>query len=425
MPGNRGREVIVSRRAKILMIVGLAAASAVIVLVRGTIVSGAQDILPSTYSSGRHGCKALYLALEALGLPTERLRKKFTRLGAAGGTVVVIDTWRIPIGKREIAKLKEWVEDGNRAVIFEGLRRESVKTEQYGPVDLKKELTTLRTRSNHVSGAFGLKLKRFPKADREVIPIAGDGLKDVDRIVVNAQTRWNDLDPKWTVIAEDDVGPIAVTRAFGHGAVIAVSDPGMPSNARIDEPNNFRFILALLLKGAPRGAILFDEYHHGRSISESFWSYVASSAVGWIILQLMVGALIFFYGRRASLAGRFRSLSSPSGRSSTEYVESMANIFQSSRAAGAALEAVRARFIGKLSRRAGVSRKAVETDPHAVVRLTGTAFDDRLAGLLTESREIAATEPNETRALKLAGEIARIDADLDRVRPERILPQRR
>lgn len=361
---------------------------------------------PTTYSEGPYGCKALYMVLKELDLPVERYRRPLKELKSRDAVLVIADPRKLPYTKREIDKLKEWIESGNRLVLFQGPRetlfpkKKGEETEPRGP-RIKAGMF------NYWSREFGLAVDSDSEfTGRSSVEVSPSRIGAVGQISVSREVRWKDVPDDWTVLAKDVRGPILVTRKMGKGGVTALSDATLPANGFLDKEANLRLVLALLLgPGSPK-EILFDEYHHGRMIAGSLSAFIGSSVFLWILLQCLVGGLLFFYTRRARLAGRYRSLAEPVGRSSLEYVQSMANIFASCKAGGAALDAILRRFLVELSRRSGISLKKLEDDSDAGESVIAGGVSPATGELVAQCRRAVRINESPETVLGLARRLA-------------------
>ncbi len=372
--------------------------------------------VPTTYSVSPQGCKALFLVMEKLKLPVGRLRKPFTRLSDAGTVLIVIDPRSKGPGKREVKKLDAWIRKGNALLLFEAFRNWDFRRDTRSVKKRRKKRPRVRI-SNRIGRSLGLNLEKIPHALKQKVPIAFPGVEEIRSLEVTGRARWTKLSKEWDVLAKDESGPVVVTRKFGAGRVVAVSDPRLPSNKNLGREDNLRFMLAAALDGRRPKKILFDEYHHGYVFAESLSGYLGASVFLWIFIQALLGALLFFYSQRARLSGRFRSLAGAKGRSSLEYVASMANIFESCGASSAALEAILKRFLGRLSRRIGISPRSLESNSAGKIRWDHRGAPEDAARLIADCRRaIRADEPPD-RALVLARRLGAAGARMDRGRP--------
>lgn len=281
----------------------------------------AERTKPTTYSTAPKGAKALFLLLKELNVPVERFREKPSKLKDRGTLVIYEPLERLVSGK-EFSDLKHWVGRGSNLVVVYGL--------SFPWIDDDDEITETKDgrgfKSRFGLGDLQLEAKRFKNARRTTLSVAVENLKEPLEISVSNRIRWETPKSDWEVMVKDEKGPILVRKKIGKGFIYALSDPTIFSNQYLRKEQNARFALALLLAKNSPPKVLFDEYHHGFSMEDGLAEMVSSSVFLWVFLQLLVGLALFFYSRRASHGGRFRSLDPPAGRSSTEYVMSMANV---------------------------------------------------------------------------------------------------
>ncbi|HKR12531.1 MAG TPA: DUF4350 domain-containing protein [Pyrinomonadaceae bacterium] len=176
-----------------------------------------------------------------------------------------------------------------------------------------------------------------------IIDETGEG-EEEDEIAVTAPVAH---------IADRD-GAIVVDYVYGGGRVVILSDPYVVTNSGIRLQDNLA--LAINILGGPTltGLIAFDEYHQGRGITRNaFASYFAGTPVlaigGQIILLVLV--VLWTNGRRF---GRPLPLARVDRRSSLEFVASMAELQERSRAFDLAIENIYSRTRRVLARHAGV-----------------------------------------------------------------------
>ncbi len=155
----------------------------------------------------------------------------------------------------------------------------------------------------------------------------------------------------------DKSGPLALTLPVGKGRLIAIADDRFASNSDLPRSENAVFLAHLLTEGgAPGGTVLFDEYHHGDVLLEnggSVWAALGRP-LQLALLQLALAGLL----AAAVAAVRF-GLPVPLGRgqtrTSTEYVASLAGLYQRAHASPAALETLYRQFLRDLSARLALS----------------------------------------------------------------------
>ena len=397
-----------SLKHKILLILSCVVISAFLTLLMGSDGTSARLFVPSTFSAGPGGCKALYLLMEELHVPVARLRKPFTGLSSGSSVLIVVEPWQVQLTPREISKLKQWVEEGNRLLIFEGGASPRPKEWTFFSA-AESKITSVGKVQNSLARKLGLRAKRFPYSSRTTLEISSPRLFGVNTLSISNATRWGAPPKEWTVIAADSAGPAIVSKNLGKGEVWAVSDATMITNQSISLRQNVRLVPAVALERTRPDAVLFDEYHHGYGLADSFWTYAGSTLFAWIMIQALVGTVLFFYSRRARYSGRFRSLEIQSGRSTLEYIYCMAHIFDTSRAGPLALEAVLQRFLGRLGRKAGVPLK--DLDRHSIeVIAARTGLGPDCAGVIEKCRRAVESHRESAETLELARRLAILGA---------------
>jgi hypothetical protein len=368
-----------SKRAKILLLLSFP----LIILMSALLAGETSDIeiIPSssTYSSGTAGTKALFLLLQELGIEPVRFRTSFRDLDAISGTMVVVDPHHVNFTEKQARNIEQWVKKGNRLVIFEAARSGSRSKDEV----LKSFPWRL---ASGPASHFGLNLKQFRDQPRMNLHVSLPGFNQEIIASVSGENRWEKPSDKWRVLAGDESGPLLLTRNIGDGQVFACSDPSIVSNRFIRREQNLRLALGLLIGKNRGGQMFFDEFHHGHRVEQGFWSHVGDSVFAWIFFQIAAGLAFFFYSRKAEFAGRFRSLSRRQGRSYAEYVDSMANIFESCKADSAALESILTRFLGRASRMLGIPFR--EFDRTSLLKNASKIPDSMtdLAELIEDSR---------------------------------------
>jgi hypothetical protein len=373
---------------------------------------------PSTYYAEPEGAKALFLTLSKLNLPVGRLRKPFTHLSGTGDLLILIDPRRKPMTEREMKKLKDWVKRGNRLLLFEGpvptapgLSRKELKKEK------RKSLVVGSGKFNHPGKTFGFRIERFPDLTRRDVFAYLPQWDDARKISVLGNARWQRPGGAVVQMAGDDHGPVLLRREVGQGSVTALSDPTFVTNEHLGLRENLALVVSLILAEGRPNRILFDEYHQGHIRAGTLRRYIVSSVFFWILAQLLIGFAAFVYTMRARRAGRFAPLEAPSGRSSLEHVESMANIFQSCKAANAALESIYQRFVQDVSARTGVGVKTIEQSGGAGIGPRDTGEISELSDVMEAYRTTVTAPADASAALSVARRMAGFRRRLKRKAP--------
>jgi hypothetical protein len=211
----------------------------------------------------------------------------------------------------------------------------------------------------------------------------------------------------------DVEGAVLVDYAYGNGRVILLTDPFIVTNAGVRLKDNLT--LAINIVGGPKaqGLIAFDEYHQGRGITQNaFASYFAGTPVlpiaGQIVLLVLV--VLWTNGRRF---GRPLPLPQVDRRSSLEFVASMAELQERSRAYDLAIENIYSRIRRVLARHAGVDYNSSRTE--IAERIAARSAIDRheLETLMRQCEEAINGVPISSRqSISLVRRLREIERDL-------------
>lgn len=185
----------------------------------------------------------------------------------------------------------------------------------------------------------------------------------------------------------DREGALLVDYAFGGGRVVLLSDPYIVTNGGLRLKDNLT--LAINVLGGPNasGLIAFDEYHQGRGITRNaFAAYFAGTPVLAIAGQIVLLVLVVLWtnGRRF---GRPLPLAHVDRRSSLEFVASMAELQERSRAFDLAIENIYSRTRRVLARHAGVDYNSSRSEIAARVAERSTIDRHELETLMRQCED--------------------------------------
>ena len=219
---------------------------------------------------------------------------------------------------------------------------------------------------------------------------------------------------------------LLVDYAYGRGRVAVLSDPYIVSNAGLNRSDNLFLAVNLVTGGHSRSRVLFDEFHqgYGGGRNETL-AYFKGTPVLWLFAQgaLVALALVWTRGRRFA-----RALPAPhtDRRSKLEFVASMAELQQRSRAYDLALENIYARTRRALARYGGLQPTA---RPEEIAeRVAARSGRDRAAleSLLRECEDAFAGAPlTARRALELSRALRELERDLGLLMRSREIRQTR
>lgn len=381
--------------------------------------------------------------------------KLLGRSGEMVRTLVVVGKTRLPLEEEEISALKGWVATGGRLVVVDRSPDRGLLSTHTGwaisvadgdlpnfdtnPSDvtqMTKDVTELKPVQPTLvtSDVESVMPSRF--ASRFVIaaipkpsPVAISQYRE-GQTVIGMPSPTPEEDDAWVpstdqlpeeaspppaassspVVIEDDdddysvnsapvthvgdaKGALLVDYAYGSGHVILLSDPYVVANGGIVLKDNL--VLAINMLGGPQtsGLIAFDEYHQGRGITQNaFASYFAGTPVLPIAGQLVLLVLVVLWtnGRRFA---RPLPLPQVDRRSSLEFVASMAELQERSRAYDLAIENIYTRTRRVLARHAGVDYNSSRSEIAQRIAERSTIDRNKLETLMRQCEEAINGEP--------------------------------
>ena len=397
----------------------------------------------STYHSGATGTRAFHDLLNESGYKVIRWRETAEKLpgnsGALISTFVVVGETQVRFTEEEAQALHKWIASGGRLVLidrniesyllpksqgwsigFTGLSLPDLDTD---PADTKK-MTENVTAFQPVqptaltSGVTSIMPSRF--ASRVTIaspienpPATGTTAEedDTSAFAVEITEDYSTDSPAPITHIADENGALLVDYSYGHGRVVVLSDPYIVSNGGIGLNDNLH--LAINMLGYRDGVIAFDEYHQGRGISRNaIASYFAGTPVLPLAAQFVLLVLLVLW-TNARRFGRPLPLPHVDRRSSLEFVASMAELQERSRAFDLAIENIYARTRRVLARYAGVDYNSPRSEIAERVALRSTINRQRLETLMRQCEEAINGAPmNWRQSIDLVRRLREIERDL-------------
>lgn len=330
----------------------------------------------STYHAGPTGARALYDFLSESGYKVMRWREQPDRLGGENGrsvrTLVLIGSTQLPFADQHAEPILNWVAQGGHLVLIDrepprslmpksgdwlvNMRGFSFPTFEVDPADPKNMTESVTALEPVQPTAFTKDVQsvlpsRFAARVRVTVgkkpATTGDEDEEED-----ASYGLSGISPAPVVHVEDEQGALLVDYAHGTGRIIILSDPYVVSNGGIELTDNLRLAVNAITSSG--GLIAFDEYHQGRGVTRNaFVGYFAGTPVLPIAAQIVVFVLIVLWTRGRRF-GRALPLKQVDRRSSLEFVASMSELQERSRAFDLAIENIYSRSRRVLARHAGV-----------------------------------------------------------------------
>jgi hypothetical protein len=428
----------------------------------------------STYNGRATGTRALFDYLQESGYKVVRWREQPEKLLSAGSvrpsTFVIVGPTRIPFDGEETEDLLQWVESGGRLVVVDrspdvgllspsGKWRIALELQNYPTPDVSSSNADQMTAgvplaravqpTSLTAGVDSVLASRFAStikvfaidgthgagpAKKSEVDVEDDDYDDSDlsgrstsgvisqepppapRRSPGAGSASQSSAPKASspapvVHLADSRGTLLADYSYGAGRVIVLSDPFIIANSGINRADNLR--LALNLVGSVEGLIAFDEYHHGRVVTQNqLISYFEGTPVLAMLgqLGLIVLVAVWTSGRRFA---RPLPLPALDRRSKLEFVASMAELQQRSRAYDLAIENIYARTRRVLARYSGLDATAPRALIAERVAARSTLGAQELEALMHECEDAMAGEPLSARhALNLVSRLREVERTL-------------
>ena len=316
-------------RNKVYIRVLLVVLAVVILLVftnRGAPRTHHDTWLPSSYNPVGAGSMAFFETLQDLHWPVERWREPLSRLGSYGtGNVLIVTRSKsgappVSFSDQEKELLLDWTKQGNTLVLLGAMADWDDTRDLLGAIGFG-----VPEKMPNVDVLWQVLGSQTDKAV-EVPAVPGTGISGT---LVLPKTEPLSLPPLagTRVLFEQDTSPYLVSVAYGKGTVICGTSDRLLSNAWLCRGDNLSIVLSLL---APKGQLprhlFFEESHHGFSAVYAVVHLLDQPGVRFAGMLALLGVLAFF----ASSLVRFGPvipLQPPQGRSTLEFVDSIADLY--------------------------------------------------------------------------------------------------
>jgi hypothetical protein len=327
----------------------------------------------STYHAGPTGTRAFYDFLSESGHKVIRWREAPEKLlgtsGSAIQTLVIIGTTQLPYAAEHAEPVLAWVARGGRLVLIDReppsfllpksndwlinikeLQFPALGVDPADPKEMTQSVSALQPvqPTLFTQDVQSVMPSRFASRVR-VTPATTKVDDDFDVDELESETTTS---PAPVIHVADEQGALLVDYPHGSGRIVVLSDPYLVANGGIGLKDNLQ--LAVNAVASSGGLIAFDEYHQGRGVTRNaLATYFAGTPVLPIAAQLVLLVLLILWTRGRRFA-RPLPLVQVDRRSSLEFVASMAELQERSRAFDLAIENIYSRTRRVLARHAGV-----------------------------------------------------------------------
>lgn len=394
----------------------------------------------STFHAGPTGTRALYDVMRESGFSVTRWRERPGRLLTEKQikTFVVIGNTKLPFDEGDAEDLFSWVFFGGQLVVVDRnppdrlVRQTGAWVFNSPPPDMGAVLETLQAPAsitqnvNPVSPIqptllTGTVDKVLPSRLANALNFTAVKMSDVEDEEEEQQegfpTPPPNIDAKEPPVNAPVVhlatgkGPLLLDYAYGHGRVIVLSDPYIFSNEGIRLEDNLQ--LAINLCASREGFTAFDEYHQGRGVTNNaIVAYFTGTPVLVIAAQalFLLALVLWTHGRRFA---RPLPLPNVDRRSSLEFVASMAEVQQQSRAYDLAIENIYSRTRRVLARYAGLDYNSPRSEIAQRVASRSNVDRQQLEVTMRRCEDAINGEPiSERQSLQLVRRLREIESAL-------------
>jgi hypothetical protein len=283
--------------------------------------------LPSSFNPVGAGHLAFYQTLQDLHWPVERWREPLSRLFAEGtGNVLLITRAtsgdRVAFSGQEIDLLDRWVAQGNTLVLLGALARSD---------DTRELLRHFGFVLGENPGGNPLAAFLHPLEPTgrtlELPPAAGSDRPGI--LVVPPADPLPETFPSGTqVLRAYDGQPYLLELPHGRGRVVCGASAQLLDNSFLPRGDNLAIILGLIAPGGqvPRH-LFFEESHHGFSAVFALARLLGHPGVRFGGMLTLLGLLAFLSGSFIRF-GPVVPLERASGRSTLEFIDSIADLYQ-------------------------------------------------------------------------------------------------
>jgi hypothetical protein len=259
----------------------------------------------SSYSAGPDGTRALLLLAQELGHVAEPFTRELSHLPA--GTLLILSGCRgallRKLARPERDALLHWVERGGLLIVAgtAELLPESaglfVAERAHCRPDTNPGMIERWFTTPSPESVLDSHLPYRLRADPVGPPLTHLLPFDVEEPL----TLRVGHDSEATELLGSDQGPLALTTPLGRGRIVLLGIPEALTNRGLSEGGGPLFA-RLLRAFAPRGPVMFDEYHLGMGERRSLVGYLRDAGYAWLLLQLLLAVLALLLASATRLA---------------------------------------------------------------------------------------------------------------------------
>jgi hypothetical protein len=377
-------------RKDIVIILGLFAALILfIALGPGRQPQASDPAQATTHSSAPEGALALYDWTRELGYDSRRLEYRAFDLEQDDAVLIILNPQE-QISRTQSRAVLDWVEQGGTLIFADD------RSAIFGPSNALLDDLRFDTAVYSTTQLIEQAAPAQPALDQ---PPTGTAQVQAGRVLLPRRSDYVKL-----------MGPPDALLVAGlkHGrGYIYLSATAYPfTNAGLRDPENAALVLNMLRRAPAGGLVQFDEYHQGffkppstsGILLSTPWGWAAAYAVVVIALYLILGGRRF--GRPIPLREELAR------RSSAEYIESMADLFQRGGKRGYILKHYHSAFKRRLARKDGINPSLDDAEFARELARARDVDEPALLALLARLRAARPSEAELVRAVSEADAVA-------------------
>ena len=381
---------MLKNRRDILIIVGLFVALILfIVLGPGRQEPPSDPPRATTHSSAPEGALALYNWARAIGYDARRLEYREFALDEQDAALLIVNPDQ-PISRTQSRVVLDWVEEGGTLILAdEG-------GAFFGPQNALLDELRFDTAVYSATRTIEQAAPAQPALDQ---PPTGAARLQTGRVLVPRRDDYVKLmgPPDAVVVAGVKLGA-------GYAYVSSAAYPF--TNDGLRDAENAALVLNMLRRVPAGGRVQFDEYHHGYFTPPSTTSVLLGNPWGWgaAYATAVIAIYLALSGRRFGRPVPLRE--EIARRSSAEYVESMADLFQRGGKRDYILRHYYESFKRRVARRDGVNPRLDDAEFVRDLARARPVNEPELLALLARLRADRPSEADLVRAVAEADQLA-------------------
>lgn len=367
-----------------------------------------QANVPTTHSSGPGGALALLRWTETMGYDAHRLEYRDFLVDEGDAALIMLNPTE-PMNRTQTDLVLQWVNDGGVLILandfpwlfggnaildelhiaVEGYS-ETLEEIERAPV-VQPVVTMPALNDVLVKTAYVLRIRRDDVIDIVGVPEAQHKPQQQDST--------NNNNPP----ADEATTLRSVVAGLHYGqGYIYISSAAYPfTNEGLREPNNAALMINLLRRVPAGGRIQFDEWHHGFFQPPSLRSVMLSSPWGQAVLYALAVTALYLVATGRRFGQPIPLMEEVARRSSTEYIESMADMYQRGKQRGFILRHYATSFKRRLARHYALNP---HQDDAAFVDELARYQEQDQAHLLALLQRLRHEQPGEDEMLRLVNE---------------------